>query len=64
MASMHITPEIEKKLKEYEKKFGVEFLPFLADTGDGSDEGLIAAIDRQIKSGVPQEVRDYSGEFY
>ena len=36
MASMHITPEIEKKLKEYEKKFGVEFLPFLADTGDGS----------------------------
>ncbi|MDR7866748.1 MAG: hypothetical protein RIN56_07995 [Sporomusaceae bacterium] len=64
MAGGIMTPAIERKLGEYRAKYGTDFLLCLAEAPASDEAARIAAIDRQIKAGVPQEPPEKIDGFY
>ena len=64
MAGGIITPAIERKLREYKAKYGVDFMLELAEAPANDEAARITAIDRQILAGVPQQVPKKLDGFY
>lgn len=64
MAAGIFTPAIDRKLKEYKAKYGTDFMLEIANVPEDDEAARIAAIDKQIRAGVPQRKPDELQGFY